>query len=68
MKAAIGDKVVIRGHAVGQRQRHGTIVDVRGADGEPPYVVHWDDEPSEGAQDHLFFPGADADVERAESS
>lgn len=65
MKATIGDKVVIRGHAVGHRQRHGTIVDVRGADGEPPYVVRWDDERPGDESDHLVFPGADFDVEHA---
>ncbi len=59
MKAAVGDELVIRGHAVGQRERHATIVEVRGTDGGPPYMVRWHDDP----QEHLFFPGSDADVE-----
>jgi hypothetical protein len=63
MKAAVGDKLVIRGHAVGQPERHARIVEVRGDDGAPPYVIHWDDDPHEVPQDHLFFPGSDADVE-----
>jgi hypothetical protein len=63
MKAIVGDRIVIRGHAVGHRERHATIVEVRGGDGAPPYVVHWDDEPDDPTHDHLFFPGPDAEVE-----
>lgn len=63
MKAAAGDKLVIRGHSVGQRERHATIVEVRGADGAPPYVVRWDDDLHDEPQEHLFFPGSDAEVE-----
>jgi len=63
MKAKAGDKFVIRGHAIGMKERHATIVEVRGADGAPPYIVHWDDERSDEAHDHLFYPGPDADIE-----
>lgn len=63
MKAQVGDRIVIRGHAVGLHERHATIVEVRGEDGGPPYVIHWADDPSEVPRDHLFFPGPDADVE-----
>jgi len=63
MKAAIGDRLVIRGHTVGQKERHATIVEVHGDEGAPPYVVHWDDDPGDTPQDHLFYPGSDADVE-----
>ena len=63
MRAAIGDTLVIRGHAVGQHERRATIVDVRRADGGPPYLVRWDDDRDDVAQEHLFFPGPDADVE-----
>ena len=63
MRAAVGDRLVIRGHVVGQAERHATVIDVRGKDGAPPYVVRWDDEPDEGGGEHLFFPGSDADVE-----
>jgi len=63
MKASVGDKLVIHGHTVGQHERHATIVEVRGEDGAPPYVVHWDDDPNEVPHDHLFFPGSDAEVQ-----
>ncbi|HEY6531551.1 MAG TPA: DUF1918 domain-containing protein [Acidimicrobiales bacterium] len=59
MKATVGDRLVIRGHQIGHRERHATIVEVRGPDGTPPYLVRWDDD----AGDHLYFPGSDADVE-----
>ena len=66
MKASVGDRLLIRGHDVGHVERRATIVEVRGEDGGPPYVVHWEDEGQDAAEEHLFFPGADADVEHAE--
>ena len=59
MKAAIGDRIVIKGAHVGQHERDAQVLEVRGADGEPPYVVRWEDDGREG----LFFPGPDAAVE-----
>ena len=43
MKATVGDKIVIRGHYVGEPDRDCVILDVRGTDGGPPYLVHWED-------------------------
>lgn len=63
MKASVGDRLLIRGHDVGHVERRATIVEVRGEDGGPPYVVHWDDDPHDVPHDHIFFPGPDADVE-----
>ena len=60
-----GDVVVIRGHAVDRHERRGVIREVRGADGGPPYVVQWLDDPHASPHDVLFFPGSDADVEPA---
>ena len=59
MRAAIGDKIVVRGHRVGEHDREGVILAVEGVDGGPPYRVRWDDNGHEG----VFFPGADAVVE-----
>jgi hypothetical protein len=59
MQAAIGDKIVVRGHHVGEHDREATILDVEGLDGGPPYKVRWSDDGHEG----VFFPGSDADVE-----
>jgi hypothetical protein len=58
MKAHVGDRVVIKGHSVGEHQRTGRVLEVRGREGSGPYVVEWD-----GAEgEHLFFPGSDAEV------
>ncbi len=56
MHAEIGNSIVVRGRRVGDRNRRGVIVDIRGEAGRPPYLVRWDDEQGE----HLYFPGADA--------
>jgi len=58
VKASVGDRIDIRGQHVGEEGRHGEVVDVRGPDGAPPYVVHWSD-----GHEGLFFPGPDAAVE-----
>ncbi len=62
MKASPGDHLLIRGHDVGLPARRATIIEVRGSDGEPPYVVHWDDDPHDPPHGHVFYPGPDADV------
>lgn len=59
MKAAVGDKLVVNRHHVGEHDRIGIIREVHGADGAPPYVVEWLDEPGE----HTVWPGSDAHTE-----
>lgn len=59
MKAHAGDMIVIKGHYLGQPVRSGEIVEVRGDDGAPPYMVRWDDSDNHL---HFFFPGPDAVV------
>lgn len=58
MRARRGDEIIVRGHVVGERARRGEVIEVRGDDGAPPYVVRWDDDGHES----LFFPGSDAVV------
>ena len=43
MKANVGDVITMTTEHVGQAQRHGTIREVHGADGGPPYLVEWSD-------------------------
>jgi hypothetical protein len=43
MQAAVGDRFHVRGNMVGQPERTGEIIEVRGAGGEPPYLVRFDD-------------------------
>lgn len=59
MFAAVGDRLVIRGHHVDEPVRDAEILEVRHPDGTPPYVVRWSDTGHEG----LVFPGPDAFVE-----
>jgi hypothetical protein len=59
MHADVGDRIVIRGHRVGQPVRDAEVLEVRGPDGDAPYLVRWSDDGHTG----LFFPGPDADVE-----
>lgn len=60
MQANTGDRLHVYGNTVGEPDRIGEIVEVRGENGEPPYVVRFDD----GAET-LMFPGPDAAVESA---
>ena len=57
MHASVGDRLLVEGHTVGERRREGEVVEVRGEDGGPPYVVRWDD-----GHEGLCYPGADAHV------
>ncbi len=58
MRAAIGDKIVVRGHRVGEPDRDAVILAVEGPDGGAPYRVRWSD-----GHEGVFFPGPDAVVE-----
>ncbi|MGQ0432162.1 MAG: DUF1918 domain-containing protein [Microthrixaceae bacterium] len=59
MHASVGERIVIRGHRIGEPDRDCEVLEVRGKDGAPPYVVRWDD----SGRECLFFPGSDAVVE-----
>jgi len=63
MHARVGDQLTIRGHHVGEPERHAEIVEVRGEEGDPPYLVLWDDT----GHRTLFFPGTDAVIEHLHS-
>lgn len=62
MYAAVGDRLVVRGHNVGEPVRDAEILEVRHDDGSPPYVVRW----SDNGHEALVFPGSDAFVEHFE--
>ena len=63
MNAKIGDRIVVRGHKVGDHDREGVVLEVHGAGGEPPFLVRWSD-----GHEGLVFPGTDAVVEHDESA
>jgi hypothetical protein len=59
MNATAGDRLLMHGNTVGEHDRNGEIIEVRGAHGEPPYIVRFDD-----GHTALVFPGPDAVVMR----
>lgn len=58
MQAVVGDLIHVHSPIVGQPERKGEIVEVRGAGGEPPYLVEFEDHHTA-----LVFPGPDAVIE-----
>ncbi|MFI7699082.1 DUF1918 domain-containing protein [Nonomuraea sp. NPDC049480] len=55
MNATVGDRLLVHGSTVGERDRSGVIVEVQGQNGGPPYMVRFDD-----GHTGLVFPGPDA--------
>jgi len=62
MHVSVGDRIVIRGHHVGEPDRDCEVLEVQGADGGAPYLVRWGD----SGHQALFFPGPDAVLEHFE--
>lgn len=58
MRANPGDWLVVKGTVVGSPDQRGRILDVRGADGAPPYLVRW----LPDGRVSLVFPAADGRV------
>lgn len=61
MKAAVGDRLVVNATHVDGQRRDGEVIEVRGEQGQPPYVVRWSD-----GHEGLYFPGPDAAVHHHE--
>lgn len=57
MHATVGDRILVHGRTVGAGERHGEIVEVRGENGAPPYLVRFED-----GHEGLVFPGSDCEV------
>lgn len=58
MHATVGDLLHIHSRSVGLKGRQGEIVEVRGPDGAPPYMVRFAD-----GHESLVYPGPDCIVE-----
>ena len=63
MYATVGDRVHIKGRNVGQPEHVGDILEVRGPEGEPPYVVRFSD-----GHESLVYPGPDCMIEQRRPS
>jgi len=58
MRANVGDKIRIGGRTVGGiKGQVGEIVEARGPDGEPPYLVQFDN-----GHEALVYPGPDTRI------
>lgn len=53
-----GDRLVVHGHAVGETERSGEIVEVRGEPGHEHYLVRWDEK-----HESIVYPGSDVSIE-----
>jgi hypothetical protein len=60
MRAAIGDTLHIHTNHLGTEDALGEILEVRGLDGAPPYLVQFRD-----GRKRLLYPGPDAVIETA---
>ena len=60
MQARVGDRLHMHSRTVDQPDRSGEVIEVRGAEGGPPYLVRFDD-----SQERLVFPGPDCTVQQA---
>lgn len=58
MRATVGDELHVHSKSVGLQEQQGEIIEVRGEDGQPPYIVRF----SDGHQG-LVYPGADCEIE-----
>jgi len=62
LRAAPGDRLVIKRHHMGEHERDAEILEVLGEEGAPPYLVRWDDDGTVSE----CFPGSDAYVDHLE--
>jgi hypothetical protein len=58
MQATVGDQLHIRGRNVGIQDRYAEVIEVRGENGGPPYLVRFRD-----GHETLVYPGPDCIVE-----
>jgi hypothetical protein len=57
MKAAVGDQLHVHSRTVEEYDRTGVILEVRGEEGAPPYLVRFAD-----GHESLVYPGSDCVV------
>ncbi|MET9291989.1 DUF1918 domain-containing protein [Streptomyces sp. NPDC003077] len=57
MHASVGDRLLVHGRIVGQRDRTAEVIEVLGENGTPPYRVRFED-----GHETLMSPGPDTVV------
>jgi hypothetical protein len=61
MRAAVGDRIHFEGKVVGMHEHTAVVVEARGENGAPPYLVR-----HENGHETVVYPGADVWVEHVE--
>lgn len=59
MHATAGDRIVVRGHHLGEPDRDAEVLEVHGQGGAPPFLVRWSDD----GHVALYVPGPDARID-----
>lgn len=59
MKATVGDQLHVHSRTVEKSDHTGVILEVRGEDGAPPYLVRFTD-----GHEALVYPGGDCVIEQ----
>jgi Domain of unknown function (DUF1918) len=62
MQASAGDRIILRSHRTGEPDRDCEVLEVRGSDGQPPYIVRWAD----SGHQAILYPGPDAWIQHFE--
>lgn len=62
MQATVGDRLHVHSNSVGNPDRVAEILEVRGDEGSPPYLVRFPD-----GHETLVFPGPDSVVEHSKA-
>jgi hypothetical protein len=63
MQALVGDRLHVHSRVVGVEERLGEVLEVRGREGAPPYLVRFVD-----GHEGLVYPGPDCLVESRSTS
>lgn len=58
MKAHVGDELFVLSSHLDHPAAEGKIIEVHGTNGDPPFLVRWDDD----GRESLVFPGPDSKV------
>jgi hypothetical protein len=61
MRAAVGDRIHFEGKVVGMHEHTAVVIEARGEDGAPPYLVR-----HENGHEAVVYPGADVWIEHVE--
>ena len=64
MNATVGDQLIILSARLDRPVRDGEIMEIRGENGAPPYVVKWNDT----GRTSLVFPGPDARIQASQQA